>query len=186
MGKPRALVVNLVGAPGAGKSTGAAYIFAQLKMAGVNAELITEFAKDKCFEESKEVFKNQVYLFGKQYFRISRVADKVDVIVTDSPLLQSCAYNPYEGDVREAFENLVISVYLSHRNLTYYVKRVKPYNPVGRFQSESESDDKGSEIKAFLEDKDIVFEEITGCEKDYDEVVKFILETVSTRVPGTK
>ena len=41
------LVVNLFGVPGAGKSTGAAYIFSQLKMAGVNAELITEFAKDK-------------------------------------------------------------------------------------------------------------------------------------------
>ena len=33
------LVVNLFGAPGAGKSTGAAYIFSKLKMAGINAEL---------------------------------------------------------------------------------------------------------------------------------------------------
>lgn len=41
------LVVNMFGAPGAGKSTGAAYIFSKLKMAGVNAELVTEFAKDK-------------------------------------------------------------------------------------------------------------------------------------------
>ena len=41
------LVVNLYGAPGSGKSTGAAYIFAKLKMLGVNCELITEFAKDK-------------------------------------------------------------------------------------------------------------------------------------------
>ena len=44
------LVVNLFGAPGAGKSTGAAYIFSQLKMAGINAELVTEFAKDKVWE----------------------------------------------------------------------------------------------------------------------------------------
>ena len=34
------LVVNLFGAPGAGKSTGAAYIFSQLKMAGIIAELV--------------------------------------------------------------------------------------------------------------------------------------------------
>lgn len=46
------LVVNLFGVPGAGKSTGAAYIFSQLKMAGINAELITEFAKDKVWEEN--------------------------------------------------------------------------------------------------------------------------------------
>lgn len=186
MGKPRALVVNLVGAPGAGKSTGAAYIFAQLKMAGVNAELITEFAKDKCFEESKEVFKNQVYLFGKQYFRISRVAEKVDVIVTDSPLILSCLYNCYDGEVKDTFDQLVLAVYRSHQNLTYYVKRVKPYNPVGRFQTEDESDEKGREIKAFLKSKGISANDITGSKEDYDKVVNTVLSTVTTRVPGTK
>lgn len=41
------IVVNLFGAPGAGKSTGAAHIFAELKMCGINTELVTEFAKDK-------------------------------------------------------------------------------------------------------------------------------------------
>lgn len=41
------IVVNLFGVPGAGKSTGAAYIFYRLKINGINAELVTEFAKDK-------------------------------------------------------------------------------------------------------------------------------------------
>lgn len=44
------LLVTLSGAPGAGKSTGAAYIFAMLKMQGINAELVTEYAKDKVWE----------------------------------------------------------------------------------------------------------------------------------------
>ena len=86
------LLINLYGAPGAGKSTGAAYIFTRLKMEGVNAELVTEFAKDKVWEESKAVFDNQAYIFGKQYFRISRLQDKVDVVVTDSPIILSCYY----------------------------------------------------------------------------------------------
>ena len=46
------LVVNLFGVPGAGKSTGAAHIFSCIKMAGVNAELITEYAKDKVWERT--------------------------------------------------------------------------------------------------------------------------------------
>ena len=41
------LLVNLFGTPSAGKSTGAAYIFSQLKLKGINAELVTEFVKDK-------------------------------------------------------------------------------------------------------------------------------------------
>lgn len=73
------LVVNLFGAPGAGKSTGAAYIFSKLKMAGINAELVTEFAKDKVWEESKAVFENQAYIFGKQQPRIKlTTVEKLD------------------------------------------------------------------------------------------------------------
>lgn len=41
------VVINLFGIPASGKSSGAAYIFSKLKMLGYNAELITEFAKDK-------------------------------------------------------------------------------------------------------------------------------------------
>lgn len=83
------LVVNLFGVPGAGKSTGAAYVFSMLKMRGINVEYIPEYAKDKVWEDNTEVFKNQAYVFGKQSFRMSRCKDKVDVIVTDSPLLLS-------------------------------------------------------------------------------------------------
>ena len=53
-------------------------------MNNVDCELVTEFAKDKVWEESTEVFKCQPYIFAKQLFRQSRVKDKVDVIVTDS------------------------------------------------------------------------------------------------------
>lgn len=87
------IVVNLFGVPGAGKSTGAAYIFSQLKMKGINAELITEFAKDKAWENNTEAIKNQAYLFGKQSYRMSRCREKVDVLVTDSPLPLSILYN---------------------------------------------------------------------------------------------
>ena len=64
MKKP--IVVNLTGAPGAGKSTGAAFIFAELKKAGVNAELVTEFAKDKTWEHNVLALGCQEYVFGKR------------------------------------------------------------------------------------------------------------------------
>ena len=148
------ILVNLFGAPGAGKSTGAAYIFSQLKMRGVNAELVTEFAKDKVWEESKAVFNNQAYIFGKQYFRISRCADKVDVVITDSPLLLSLVYNndPVLG---EEFNEVVRKVMNSYDCRNFYLVRTKDYNPVGRFQTESESDAIADEIQALLEKEKI-------------------------------
>ena len=86
------LIVNLYGGPGTGKSSGAAYIFSKLKMAGIDAEYVTEFAKDKVWENNTEAFKCQFYISGKQAFRISRCFGKVDVIITDSPIVLGKIY----------------------------------------------------------------------------------------------
>lgn len=171
------ILVNLYGAPGAGKSTGAAYIFSQLKMRGINAELVTEFAKDKVWEESKEVFNNQAYIFGKQYFRISRCTDKVDVIITDSPLLLSTIYNdnPILG---EEFNNVVRNVANSYDSINYYIIRVKEYNPKGRFQSEEESDAIADRVKDMLDYEGVEYIEKPGSKASYDEIYEEVLETV--------
>ena len=134
------LIINLFGAPGAGKSTGAAYVFSQLKAAGVNAELVTEFAKDKVWEGTKAVFENQAYIFGKQYFRISRLEGKVDVVITDSPILLSAFYNDNDHVLGEEFDKLVFKVFDYYNRIDVFVHRVKPYNEAGRFQTEEESD----------------------------------------------
>lgn len=169
------ILVNLFGAPGAGKSTGAAYIFSQLKMRGVNAELVTEYAKDKVWEESKAVFENQAYIFGKQYFRISRCAKKVDVVITDSPLLLSLIYNndPILG---EEFNSLVRKVMYSYNCRNYYLHRVKKYNPVGRFQDEVGSDKIGNEILDLLARENICYTSVAGNQDGYDIIVNEIME----------
>ena len=171
------LIANLYGAPGAGKSTGAAYIFAKLKMAGVNAELVTEFAKDKVWEESKEVFNNQAYIFGKQYFRISRCENKVDVIVTDSPLVLSIIYNNSEI-LGEDFNKVVLNVMNSYNTKNYFINRVKEYNPKGRFQSEEESDELSEDIRDFLLKQGIDFYEVEGDTTGYDIIVNDILKAL--------
>ena len=170
-------VVNLFAQPGAGKSTGAAYIFAKLKMAGVNAELITEFAKDKVWEENKEAIKNQAYMFGKQYFRMSRCRDKVDVLVTDSPLLLSILYNT-DKTLGEEFDSVVSNVFKSFNNLNYWLKRVKPYNPKGRLQTEEESEALVPKLRQILADEHIHCKEFRGIEEDYDKIVEDVLRHV--------
>ena len=164
------LIVNLFGAPGAGKSTGAAYIFSKLKMLGVNAELVTEFAKDKVWENNTEVLSNQTYIFGKQHFRISRCADKVDVIVTDSPLLLSALYNNSDL-LGEEFNNLVAKIFKSYDSVNYFIERSKPYNPNGRLQTEEESDLLAVKIKDMLTKYDITYESLEGTQDMYDRIV---------------
>lgn len=129
-------VINLYGGPGTGKSTTAAHLFALLKQDGINAELVTEYAKDKVWESSFGVLGNQVYVLGKQYHRMYRLLNKTDVIITDSPLLMSLYYGRNNGS---SFNNLVLELYRSMSNIDIFLKRVKKYVPVGRMQNEEEA-----------------------------------------------
>lgn len=164
------IVVNLFGAPGSGKSTGAAYIFSKLKMLGVDAELVTEYAKDKVWENNTTALSNQTYVFGKQHFRISRCEDKVDVIITDSPLLLSAIYNKSEL-LGEDFNNLVAKIFKSYTSVNYFITRTKPYNANGRLQTEDESNKISDEIKEMLSMYDVIYTEIKGDTSGYDKVV---------------
>lgn len=170
------VVVNLFGVPGSGKSTGAAYIFSKLKMAGINAELVSEFAKDKVWEETKAVFENQAYIFGKQSFRMSRCKDKVDVIITDSPLPLSIFYNKNKEVYGASFDKSVMDVFNSYQNLNFLINRVKPYNPKGRFQTEEESNALKAPMIEFLKSQNINYVEMDGNLQSYDVIAMNIVQ----------
>ena len=150
------LVINLFGSPGAGKSTGAAIVFAELKMMGINAELVTEFAKDKTWEHNATALGCQEYVFGKQSYRLARCKEDVDVIITDSPLPLSILYTTNEALLEDgAFEKVVMNVFNSYHNCNYYLNRTKEYNPKGRNQTEAESDAIAVRTKNLLKERGI-------------------------------
>ena len=159
--KKEPLIINLVGAPGAGKSTLAAYLFARLKMEGVNCELVTEFAKDKVWEQNTVALSNQVYVFAKQYFRVDRCVGKVDVVITDSPLILSGFYNK-DADIDRPLKDLIAAINAKYTNLTYFVRRVKAYNPTGRLETEKEADSYVTRIKGLLASYHVDFTEVDG------------------------
>ena len=171
----KTIVCNLFGPPGSGKSTLAAYVFAKLKMMGVNCELVTEFAKDKVWEKNNEALSNQIYIFAKQYYRMSRCTGQVDVIITDSPLFLSPFYNK-DPEIDEPLKQLVHVISERYDNLNYFLKRVKKYNPVGRLQTEAESDQYGVRRKEMLRSYGVEFKEIEGDLMSADIVVQHVIE----------
>ena len=170
-------IVSLYGGPGSGKSTLAAVTFAKLKMLGVNCELVTEFAKDKVWEKNNEALSNQIYIFAKQYYRISRCADKVDVIVTDSPLFLSPFYNK-DPEIDEPLKQLAYIISNRYENLNYFVKRVKKYNPVGRLQTEAESNEYSIRIKDMMKAFGLKFYEVNGDLMSADIIVQHTIESL--------
>ena len=167
----RTIVINLFGQPSAGKSTGAAYIFSRLKEENINCELITEFAKDLTWEENNTGLSCQEYIFGQQSYRQFRCKDKVDVIITDSPLPLGIFYNnnPILG---ENFEKTVMDIFNSYCNYNYLIMRVKPYNPIGRNQTQEEADLIGDKIQDFLDEHGIIYTHGVGNKVFFDYIVE--------------
>jgi hypothetical protein len=136
------LVVNLFAGPGAGKSTMAASVFADLKRRGVCAELVTEFAKDLTWEGNQRALECQPYVFGQQLWRMQRLRDRgVEVIVTDSPLLLSTVYMPDDWDYprRHHWAEFVIAESNTWREANFVVTRKRTFDARGRNQTEAEA-----------------------------------------------
>jgi len=129
-------VINLFGEPGCGKSSLAAYIFYRLKVLGYNCELVTEFAKDKVYENSMNELENQSYIFGMQLQRMNRLKDNVDIIITDSPLLL-CGLYMRDQKLYNNFFNLVYDSFNSWDNYNYLLECNHPYVTSGRLQDEN-------------------------------------------------
>lgn len=177
-------VINLLAGPGSGKSTLAATIFAKLKMLGVNCELVTEFAKDKTWEQNDVALSNQIYVFAKQYFRMDRCSGKVDVLITDSPLIMSPMYNK-DMDIDKPLKELVKSINEKYDNYYYFVHRVKKYNPIGRSQTESESDEISKKIKKMMDDYHLEYIEIPGRMESADVVINRLIPSLYGRMADT-
>jgi hypothetical protein len=162
-------VISLWSGPGAGKSTGAAYIFSQLKMRGVNAELVQEYAKDRVWQNDLEVFQNQFYVTAKQSLRMSRLKGKVDVIVTDSPVLMAAVYNK-DAVYYEPYLEVLKAIHDEYWNFDVFLNRVKPYNPKGRFQDELGAKAVDDEIKGVMKCLSEVFV-YDGNLAGYDKII---------------
>lgn len=157
----KTLVVNLFGGPGLGKSTTSAGLFYYLKQKGILCELITEYAKDRTWLNDSETLACQPYVSAKQLWRMERVNGKVDVMITDSPLLLGMVYaGKWESP---NFSNIILEWFNGFENLNVLLKRdleVHPYREVGRTQSLEEAVAIDDSIKSLLDSNKIEYEQL--------------------------
>lgn len=130
------LICNLFGGPGTGKSTVAAAVFAKLKQQKVEADCIQEYAKDKTWQSEAHMLQLQPYISSKQLLRQHRILGKVDVGISDAPLLHGLIYpGHYTG---EHFEKWLVETFNQFNNLNIFLERnveEHGYSQVGRSQS---------------------------------------------------
>lgn len=156
----KTLVVNTFGGPGSGKTTACWEIASSLKKKGILTEYVSEYAKELVYEERFDILddsmKNQKEILKEQKRRINRLIGKVEVVVTDSPLLLSIIY---ANDKTEEFVSHIIDIYCDYDNINLVIRRPKnkEYEQAGRKQNFEESKQKDKEILELLEDTELVY-----------------------------
>jgi len=137
------LVINLIGGPCSGKSTVAAELFARLKKMGVKTELVSEYIKDRIYEENKTMPNNQIAIFGMEHYNISTKIGKVDVIVHDGSFINNILYKKEDN---QEFDNLIVSEYHKFNNLDFFIKRgnieFEDYGRIHNYEQSLELDEK--------------------------------------------
>ena len=171
------IVVNLLGGPGVGKSTLTAAVFAKLKDAGVDCEMASEFAKELVWEQRNETFKDELYIFAKQAHRLFRLNGKVDVVITDRPLILTCFYAQND----KALSNFCYNRFLLYNNVNYLLVREKDYNPNGRNQSEDEAKGMDYDIAFTLASYDIDYKQLPGNMDSADIIVQDVLKLLEAK-----
>lgn len=171
-------VINLWGAPSSGKSTNAAGLFYLMKLDKFKVEIIHEFVKDQIYEEHLSVLNDQNFIFANQNRMLERLRNKVDYVITDSPLPLSLYYceekNPNYLKNNPGFESIVWSIFNSYQNINFFLKPDHPFENHGRIHNESESFIIEKNIKKLLIKNNITHYETYTNKNLADELLQII------------
>lgn len=161
------MIVNLFGQPCAGKSTVRADVFRCLKQRGVNCEEVYETAKKLSWTGRTKELASQPYIAVKQLRDLEVLQGRVDVIITDSPLLLCEFYNrKYRADHYPAsFGQFVIEQFRAMGGVNYFLTPAGRYMEAGRNQTEAEAELIGLELRALLDENGFVYDVLRGDEK---------------------
>jgi len=154
--------INFFAGPGSGKSVLSNELYTRFEKEGLSAQSITEFAKDRVWEESTTVLKCQPYIIGGQILRQFVLRGKVEVVFVDSPIPLGIAYKGF--GCNEDWEKGVIYQFNSFRNINFLLLRnpdLITFKTKGRIHSYEESLKKDEEIVSILKKHNIPYYEIT-------------------------
>lgn len=173
-------LINFLGSPGVGKTTLCAKVFAALKGNFMEAEWSPEYVKGWSWEQRTISPFDQYYIFGKECHNQSRLFNKVDVLLSDSPVCLTAFYQyfynrkntlsvPCHDFYDTATKDFGVNV------ISFFLPRKKEYNPNGRYQTQEESDLVSAMLKTWLNEEGFGYYELSCEDEDrLDEVMKIL------------
>ena len=151
-------VINFFGAPCSGKSRNAAALFALMKDAGFEVELVQEVAKHLVWAKRYKSLDDQLYIFAKQNDRLHTLNNEVDYVISDSPLILSALYMP--KDYPSSFAPFVHEIFNRYDNINVFLRRIHPYQQKGRLHNETEAASINNRLHDYLLQEKVPFIEL--------------------------
>jgi nicotinamide riboside kinase len=168
-------IINLFGGAGSGKSTVAAGLFYRMKVAGTNAELVTEFAKDLNYGgQIASMMDQQEYIFAEQNYRQHRLRPHVDYAITDSPLMLSTIYAPQDYPIRTKFCEFVLATNGLYDNINIFLLRPEIFQETGRYHTLEEAISVDNEILTMLYTYNIPFNSVQTGDGVLDQIMEIV------------
>lgn len=177
--------VNLYGGPGSGKSTTAAWLFAELKARGFAAELVTEAIKPWAYDGRKPRSFDQAWLCAEQLRREDAfLRAGVRLVVTDSPVLQCAVYGAlYDAPGLDAVRALAAAAEAAYPSLNFVLTyEGVTYDPFGRYQTADDAVEILNRTTATLRAAGHDFEFTSAA--DRRDVLKAVLDACRTSHEG--
>lgn len=133
--------INFYGGPGCSKSTLATGIFSELKKSGLNIEYVNEYIKTWAHQGKIPKDFDQLYIFGKQLYKESRILPHVDYIISDSPVLLNIAYaKKYACSYADQCLQIALQYEKQYPGLHIFLDRTGlPYDVEGRYENLEEA-----------------------------------------------
>lgn len=174
-------VINFYAAPGCGKTTLAAMVFAELKKIFSAVEINLEYARILINEGRTSILEdNQLYIFTKQE-KVLRDFKRqgIEYVVTDSPLILSSIYNNPDSLDQNIFDALIMDLYHRYDNLNFYFQRNPSFGYDSRCRiqkSQEEADLIDQKIVEKLNQFQIPYFTIENKKNTVDKIIEVILQ----------
>ncbi len=155
----KTIVINLLGGPGAGKTTCAWEVAEKLKKKGYVTEYVSEYAKELVWDDRFELLDgsvdNQESILREQKHRIDRLIGKVDFIVTDAPIILNSIYLEANEITKKEYEKELVKKFNGYNNFNLFVQRGDKFEKEGRIHNELESRKIDENLKKLFEENEL-------------------------------